>query len=585
MMNFHSSLALRMFTALAAMFAVTPDASAAQFLFGTSSDGQSLSSNAIRSGGASPVDREVADDFTASGVLQRVIVNGWDCFYCPGALSSGVNVRIYERATGGTPGALLHEFHLAADDPRFIHDPNRSGHESVLDITFPQGFAVDGSYFLSVQLEYPGPATWPLWSAATNSPHGSAYYVRDRLAGSGWLHDPNPVGGFRNSDVSFSLYGVRPGPPPPRLVAGCGEWSVQQAPLPEGAVDAQLEAVKAFGPNDIWAVGDYSRVVQGSTLSYSLAMHYRNGAWAIVPTPSPTECAVCTQVLLTAIDGLASNDIWAAGWKRAQTLDGFLGGQVFVIHYDGTNWTEVPAPRTRGGSGAWVRGIKVLAPDDIWFVGDWVGETPWNGPSTPALAMHWNGSSFTLIQTPYPAGGTPGWSFDAVSGTDNDLWAVGGGSDGDPAGTTYFAHWNGSQWQLSQPQMPGLWKRFSHLLSLAPNRIYAGGEGFTVAAGYFGIVAQYDGSAWSMADTDGDGGGAMVSFGPDSVLALGGAPVYWNGTAWAPQPTVPDVFGALLDIEQTGPCNATAVGMQWVADVKRPLIARIKPIVFDSSFE
>lgn len=570
--------------ALAAVLAAASPLSAAQLLYANGSDGQSITADAVRSGGAIPVDREIADDFTASGQLERVVIFGYDCFNCVGALSSGVNVRLYERAANGSPGAVLHEFHLAADDPRFIHDLNRSGHEATLDISFPQGYAVDGSYFLSVQLEYPDDGRWPLWSANTGTPQGSAYYVRDRLTGGSWAPGTNPFGVFANHDLAFALYGVRPGPLPPRLVAACGEWEVQAAPLPVAAEDAQLRALTSFGPDQIWAVGDYTRTVQGSVQSYSLAMHFANGNWNIVPTPSPTACPVCTQIFVSSIDGIAPNDIWAAGWKRAQDQQGFLGGQPFVMHWDGSSWQEVAAPVTSGGTGAWVRGIKALAADDVWFVGDWVGATPWNAGSSPAMAMHWDGTGFELTETPYPAFGTPGWSLDAVSGGLDDLWAVGGGSDGDPAGSTYFTHWNGSQWVLAQPQMPGTSKRFSHLLTIAPGSVFAGGEGFSIATGYFGIVARLTDGVWSAATTAG-GGGPMVAFGSHSVLALGGVNLYWDGSTWSPQPAVPDVFGTLSDIEATGPCDATAVGMQWLADAKRPLIVNLRPIVFNSSFE
>lgn len=571
----------RFTTLLILALAWSQPSTAAQLLLFQEADNQSTTPPPILSNGASPADREVADDFTLTGIVQRIEVGGHDCFNCAGALSSGVTLRIYEKLPSGLPGAVLREHHFAADDPAFVHDVNRTGHDATLDITLPEGFAADGSYFLSVQLEYPDDGYWAIWSSRSNDPSGTRYLVRDNLAASGWAP---ATGAFANSDVAFRLYGVRPGPPPPRLVANCGEWSEQEVPLPAGAEHARLESIKAFGQEEMWAVGSYDRTVDGTFQSFSLAYHHANGAWSIVPTPSPAECSTCTQVFLTAVDGLAPDDVWATGWKRARTQDGFLGGQVFVIHFNGTSWSEVPAPVTNGGSGAWGRGIRIHAPNDLWIVGDWVGATPWNAGSASALAMHWNGSAFSLVQTPYPAFGTPGWSLDAVAGPRDDLWAVGGGSDGDPAASTYFVHWNGSQWQLAQPAMPGLDKRFSHVLAL-PGTTFAGGEGFTVADGYFGIVARRTGDAWSHEDTGGGGGGPMVSFAPDSVLALGGTNVYWNGSTWQPQPSLTDVTGSLADIDQTGACNATAVGMKWVADARRPLVATIAPIVFDTDFE
>jgi hypothetical protein len=585
MNDFHSMHRWGSGLVLVTLAAASFDASAAQLLFQTRGDGKAITADAIKSGGDMSVDREIADDFIASGTIERVVLYGYDCFNCVGASSTGVNVRLYDTAQDGSPGNLLHEFHYAADDPRFRHDINRTGHESTVDISFPEAYAVDGTYFLSVQLEYAGAATWPLWSAETDAPLGQAFYQRDRLSAGAWVHGPSNTGPFANHDLWFEMYGTPPGPPPSRVVAGCGEFSVVPAPLPEGAENATLRAVKAFGPNEAWAVGDFERTVQGSVQSYSLAMHYANGAWSIVPTPSPSVCPTCTQVFVSAIDGRAPNDIWASGWKRAYTQDHFLGGELFVMHYDGTTWSEVPTLVTDGASGAWTRGIQVLGENDVWFVGDWVGPSSWGSMSQVALAMRWNGSTFTQYETPNPPGGTPGWSLYAVSGTKNNLWAVGEGSDGDDAPNTYFAHWNGTAWQLSQPPLPGDYKQFQHLLTLAPDRVYAGGQGLTIGTGYFGMIAKFDGSNWNLEPTGGLGGGAMASFGPNSVLSLGSPPIYFDGSTWTPQPEPPNVLGSLLDIAATGPCNAWIVGVERVAAVKRPLLVQLRPIIFNTSFE
>jgi hypothetical protein len=170
-----------------------------------------------------------------------------------------------------------------------------------------------------------------------------------------------------------------------------------------------------------------------------MALHWDGNVWTHVPSPNPTACAECTYVTFDAVDAAAPNDVWFAGGKRVQGPDGFMGTHLYVARWDGSSFTVMNTPLTSGGSGANVRDIEVIAPDDIWFFGDWINTAGGPGGSQPALAMHWNGSTFTVVQTPYPAGGTPGWATEAGSAiAPDDMWAVGGGSDGDDSALGYI---------------------------------------------------------------------------------------------------------------------------------------------------
>ena len=138
---------------------------------------------------------------------------------------------------------------------------------------------------------------------------------------------------------------------------------------------------------------------------------------------------------------------WAAGTQRIQGPDGFLGNQVLVLRWNGSQWSIVPAPMT-GGSGNFVDDIEALSADDIWFVGDWLTLPPGSATRKEALAMHWDGSGFTVLPAPFfdnaPNGGHGLTKVAAVE--PNDVWAVGGGHDGDYVAFSYIVHWNGSQW-------------------------------------------------------------------------------------------------------------------------------------------
>jgi hypothetical protein len=585
-----SSVQVSRFSWLALLVLASPlIARADQRLWFNDMDTYTTTRDSIVVTGDAPVDQELADDFQVTGEIHRAVVYGYDCWNCMGVFATGVRVRIYEKNTDGKPGAELYGFHLDADDPRFLHDLNHTGHNETIDVTFPEPFFADGEYFFAVQLEYAEPATWPIWSSHHVTPFGSPVQIRDNIAGGPW-EQHSDMFGPSNFDFAFSLFGLPPGPPPSNTVAECGEWSSALLPLPEGATANTVFASKSFGASESWLVGGYDTGAIGSFQTFSLA--YRRvgeGDWEIVPTPSPDVCSSqgnpsCAKVWFNAIDGVAPDDLWAGGWKDGLTTDFFFGGELFIAHWNGTEWVEIPAPVTTAGSGVEIAGIKAIAPDDVWFVGTWI-----EGGQLPALALHWDGSSLTMVDLPFPVpGGTPGWSLGAVDGVaSNDLWAVGAGSDGDMSLSPYVLHWNGTDWQRDESvPMPGDQIEFNALLPLASDNVYAGGSWFTGGAGYGPVIMHYDGTGWSVATQDIGGGGPMITLGNGTVLALGNPTLFWNGSQWLAQPDLQGYdFYSWSTLQATGPCNGVGAAVVDIASTRRSVAVTLKPIVFGNGFE
>ena len=141
----------------------------------------------------SNINSEVADDFTVVGNIDRVIANG----YVQGSVTfQGVYVRFYEYLLDGTPGPLQQEYFLS------------TGYSAgTIDVTLSPAFAATGKHFLTIQPVLDG---WYWWSANTNLPQGTAFYLRDLAAGETvWHHDDSAF--YPNSDVSFYLYGTTTG--------------------------------------------------------------------------------------------------------------------------------------------------------------------------------------------------------------------------------------------------------------------------------------------------------------------------------------------------------------------------------------
>jgi hypothetical protein len=515
-------------------------------------------------------DIEIADDFELIGTVSRVVAGGYECFNCAPPDVAGAYVRFYQWTPAG-PGQLDAEYFLPDSDPRLLYSPSGP---ATLDIELPQPFAATGKHFVSVQLAFNGGGSWYWWITNLNNPSGNGAMTRDRSAGPDASWSPiEDIFGPISSDVTYLLWGDDGNPPPPGTDP-CGPWSVVASPDPAGTDHAILRDVFAIAPDDVWAVGEYTTVVQGSLLVYSLAQHWDGSSWTIVPSPNPTPCTVCTYVTFDAVAAAGPNDIWAAGGKRVQGPDGFVGTHIYVARYNGSSWTVMNTPLTVGASGSHVQDIEIIAPDDIWFFGDYV-----SGSGSPGLAMHWNGSNFTIHTTPNPAGGTPGWGLEGGSAlSSNDIWAVGGGSDGDYTNKGYILHWDGSSWTRVLGPTPGTYQRLYAVKAIAPDDVWAVGDYFIAGSGYFPLFLHWDGSSWTQVTSPG-GGAGLVAFDSDNIYSGGAGIVHWDGSNWEHVESFPTVLGAsVASISASTLCDMWAVGREIVAGDLLTFTAHLHPV-------
>ena len=126
-------------------------------------------------------------------------------------------------------------------------------------------------------------------------------------------------------------------------------WQRLPAPVLEW-VDANLLAVHAVSPDDVWAVG--SADTQGGRAP--LVEHWDGQAWSVVSTSG----LPVTQASLSAVAAFGPEDVWVAGWR------GFGKAQrALLAHWDGHRWTRLQGRR------AALNDLAALSPHDIWAVG------------------------------------------------------------------------------------------------------------------------------------------------------------------------------------------------------------------------
>ena len=198
-----------------------------------------------------------------------------------------------------------------------------------------------------------------------------------------------------------------------------------------------LQGVSTLSASDAWAVGNFTA---GKTAK-TLVLHWNGTAWAQVPSPNVNGNGV-----LFGVAALSPTDAWAVGdYTAGRDI------KTLVLHWNGTAWVHVASPSPgRSPLNDSLSGVSVLSASNAWAVGaSGHGHTQFSPQKT--LVLHWNGSRWTQVPAPSPRGiGTS--PFTVLTGVSarspGDAWAVGCACSSD-FDTTLVLHWNGTAWARS----------------------------------------------------------------------------------------------------------------------------------------
>ena len=277
------------------------------------------------------------------------------------------------------------------------------------------------------------------------------------------------------------------------FLAACSSSDFEQiADTPEVLA---FGAVWSFGPTDVWVTAENGRI-----------LHYDGTTWS--------ETKLDTSASMLDIWAFAPNDIW------------MVGGET-LAHYDGTSFTLTDFTQVNPG----IEGLAAIwgsSPEDIWVVGTQSTAAHWNGTSWQRFiaagtensdvwgsgpndvyvvglfdVAHWDGKSFTNIDTNLFSGAEGVWGFAA-----SDVWLASGSDD--------IAHWDGTEWQVQELDFVA---EASALWGSAPDDLWG--------VGTFGGILHYDGSKWREVDHQAIGSPFLRLFSdvhgsaPDDVWILG----------------------------------------------------------------
>ncbi|MFJ6794759.1 hypothetical protein [Streptomyces sp. NPDC091268] len=153
-----------------------------------------------------------------------------------------------------------------------------------------------------------------------------------------------------------------------------GAWKVTVLPSPAGK-NVDLDAIHQAGPNDIWVVGE-TQMGQGVTEMY--VARYNGTTWTQVPAPALN---APYDLVRQQIAG-TSTDLWITGKK---TKDGCFTS----LRFNGTTWTTVPTCDGTAISSVVKYGATWIANGGSTGLRKWTG-TAWSplpSPRTTSTAV------------------------------------------------------------------------------------------------------------------------------------------------------------------------------------------------------
>jgi hypothetical protein len=271
-------------------------------------------------------------------------------------------------------------------------------------------------------------------------------------------------------------------------------FSVQNTPNPNPSGDT-LNAVAATSTNDAWAVGFQND--NNLNDSRTLTQHWNGTAWTTIASPNPGTTSACTNFntgnVLTAVAEVSTNDAWAVGYFF--TCTALL--KPMALHWNGSSWRVVPTPALNTNDNAAFNSVIALAANNVYAV----GYKPATNGAVLTLIEHWNGAAWSVVSS--PNGNSTGNVLTSISANSpTDIWAVGDLTAPGIEVRTLALHFNGSTWSIvptpNRVHGGNLTQNvLTSVVAAGPNDVTA--VGFTLANfTELTMVQHWDGVSWKL---------------------------------------------------------------------------------------
>ncbi len=253
--------------------------------------------------------------------------------------------------------------------------------------------------------------------------------------------------------------------------------------------------------------------------SSTLTEHWNGTNWTVVPSPNPAS----QYNELNAVVGLASNDVYAVGNASGVPAT----PQMVAMHWNGSVWSVMNTPVVTGGSS--FDCVLAFGPNDIYAGGYKSVGAP--GPSIGTLVAHWNGSRWDILDTPNQSNNRSNFITDMKGISANDIWAAGYSKELGIPFIAMILHKSGSNWSVQSIPNVGLESFLYSIEVISANDIWATGE-YNNGGSYVPLFMHYNGSAWTVVSSPGGGAGTAHNASND-IWSSGSSFVHYNGSSWA----------------------------------------------------
>jgi hypothetical protein len=345
-------------------------------------------------------------------------------------------------------------------------------------------------------------------------------------------------------------------------------WQLAGSPNPSGAKQARLEGTSCTSVSACTAVGYYE---SKSGVRLALAQAYNGEEWTEQTTLKPSGAK---ESELIAVSCSSSSACTAVG----SYLNSSGVAVPLAERWNGEAWSVQEPPAPSGAKESGLFGVSCASSSACTAVGAYTNSA---GAYT-TLAESWNGTSWSVKETPNPSGAKQDQLVGVSCTASNACTAV--GEYENSAGTAWLAQaerWNGEAWSLQEPANPtGAYNTWPYGVScMSSSACTLVGYYDSHTEGDLTLAESWNGKTWSLQSTPNPNGSGLSKLvgvacaSSTACTAVGyywkGEPVeeltlaeHWNGTEWSVQST-PNPSGAPYSILAGVSCNSstTCVGV------------------------
>jgi hypothetical protein len=314
-------------------------------------------------------------------------------------------------------------------------------------------------------------------------------------------------------------------------------WVIQSTPNSASAEQSQLNGVACTSAGACASAGFQ---VGHRGFDIPLAEGWNGSAWHIHATPTPTGNR------LSELEGVSCASATACEAVGSYDNTSLTSASLAEV-WNGSTWVIQPTPNPAGTIVSNLAAVSCASPSACIAVGSYLDHP--TGP-TLALAESWNGSAWSLLSIPSPAG-TRFAALEAVSCSSPDACTATGSYSphpGDPAALA--ERWNGHDWTIQSVVTPGIISNLPGVACTSASTCTAVGFDSNGVGNGQPLAETWDGTSWQVQKVPlpkGAQGGVFAAVSCTSAAACTATGSYfaspggafaerWNGRGWSFQP-------------------------------------------------